>query len=317
MCIRYAKLNMNQNLKKDTIIVDSSNLLHRAVWIAENVRNNVNPSYIFLTSIKKYVDMFQCKNVISVWDKRLVRGIKNYRRLAKTTEYKGTRDADKNEKVFKHEDLTTELLWSVGVKNMYPGILEADDVIYWLSKNTPGKKVVVSVDQDMLQLIDSNTDVYSPIKDVIITSENFKDQTGVEITNFIKFKSLVGDKSDNIPGVPRVGKKTAIKLIESHKTDDQLFEKLGEENTNLYSNNYKLIDLSEAPRQHPDDTQLYVEQYEKLQSHAPDFEKFKNMTAKLNMQAITNKIHVWKEAFTGEDLNNKLVSIVNRLNLDK
>lgn len=261
--------------------------------------------------------MFQCKNIISVWDKRLVRGIKNYRRLAKTTEYKGTRDADKNEKVFKHEDLTTELLWSVGVKNMYPGILEADDVIYWLSKNTPGKKVVVSVDQDMLQLIDSDTDVYSPIKDVIITSENFKDHTGVEIANFIKFKSLVGDKSDNIPGVPRVGKKTAIKLIESHKTDDQLFEKLGEENTNLYSNNYKLIDLSEAPRQHPDDTQLYVEQYEKHKSHAPDFEKFKNMTAKLNMQAITNKIHVWKEAFAGEDLNNKLVSIVNRLNLDK
>ena len=261
--------------------------------------------------------MFQCKNVISVWDKRLVRGIKNYRRLAKTTEYKGTRDKDKNEKVFKHEDLTTELLWNLGVKNMYPGILEADDVIYWLTKNAPGEKVVVSVDQDMLQLVADDTEVYSPIKDVIIQQENFKSITGVDIDNFIKYKSLLGDKSDNIPGVPRVGKKTAIKLINEHESDDSLFEALGEANTEIYKNNYKLINLAEAKNQHPEDDKIYEDQFEKIQKHSANIDQFKKQIESLNMAAISSKIHVWEQTFTGVDLNSKLTNIVKSLELNK
>ena len=51
---------------------------------------------------------------------------------------------------------------------MYPGVLEADDVISWMSKKSDELKVIVSVDQDMLQLIDDNNVVYSPMKDVLI-----------------------------------------------------------------------------------------------------------------------------------------------------
>lgn len=266
-----------------------------------------------MTSIKKYVDMFQCKNIISVWDKRLVRGIKNYRRLAKTTEYKGTRDADKNEKVFKHEDLTTELLWSVGVKNMYPGILEADDVIYWLSKNTPGKKVVVSVDQDMLQLIDLDTDVYSPIKDVIITSENFKDQTGVEIANFIKYKSLVGDKSDNIPGVPRVGKKTAVKIL-----NEGVDKKLSTEHKEIFDRNIKLMDLSYGYTVHDHEIEKYEEQFNNISMNKPDKQKLKSILLHNAVYDISNNIDTWFKPFEKQENNvPNVVNLINSLNISK
>ena len=305
------------NQKPEAILIDSSNLLHRTVWIAENVRTNVNPSYIFLTSIKKYATMFNCTNIYSVWDKRLIRGIKNYRRLAKSVEYKGTRDVVKNNKVFSHEDLTTELLNCMGIKNMYPGILEADDVIAWLSKKISGRVVIVSVDQDMLQLIDDKTTVYSPIKDVLIDNSNFSDITGVSIDNFLRYKSLMGDKSDNLPGVSKCGPKTAQKLIETCPTDDLLLEKLGEKKLQPYYTNKKLIDLSQGIIEHPDDERIYQEQYKSLESYKPDFNKFKKMCEDLNMNAITNKMHEWENLFNQTNISNTLENIVNKLQLNK
>ena len=303
--------------KQKAILIDSSNLLHRAVWIAENVRHNVNPSYIFLTSVKKYAQMFGCTNIYSVWDKRLVRGIKNYRRQAKQVEYKGTRDNKKNERVFSYEDDTSELLSSVGVKNIYPGILEADDVISWLCEKIDDQKVVVSVDQDMLQLVDDKTIVYSPIKDVIYDHMNFEDMLGVDTDQFLRYKSLMGDKSDNLPGIDKCGPKTAIKLIKKHPTDQTLIEELGEEKLKPYFTNLKMIDLTEGHRQHPEDVELYDDQYTVLQDHQPDFDTFKELCESHGMQKVVGDIHAWRQVFDPIDINNTLESIVNKLDLHK
>ena len=300
--------------KVKTILIDSSNLLHRAVWITENARPNVNPSYIFLTSVKKYIDMFNCKNVYSVWDKRLIRGVKNYRRLSKQVEYKGTRDEEKNARVFSHEDKTTELLNSLGVKNMYPGILEADDVISWMTKKLEGQTVVVSVDQDMLQLVSENTTVYSPIKDVLIDNAGFEQHTGVTIDNFLRYKSMVGDKSDNLPGIDRCGPKTAIKLISECPTDQLLEEKLGSEKLKPYKHNLEMIDLNKGLEHHPGDVELYEKQYNELIEQKPDFKLFKQLCEESGMHTILKKIHVWEEAFGNHET---LENIVNKLGLNK
>ena len=305
------------NQKPETILIDSSNLLHRAVWIAENTRTNVNPSYIFLTSVKKYATMFNCSNIYSVWDKRLIRGIKNYRRLSKDVQYKATRDEEKNARVFSHEDLTTDLLNDLGVKNMYPGILEADDVICWLSKNLKGKKVIVSVDQEMLQLIDEDNKVYSPIKDIIIDHNNFEEVVGVSREQFIRYKSLMGDKSDNLPGLPKCGPKTAKKYVTNYPTDELLIEKLGPEKLKPYFTNLKVIDLNHAEVEHPDDMKLYQEQHEKLSNHEPNFSSFTNRCESLNMNLVLNKIDDWKSTFSGSNLTTTLESIVNGLCLPK
>jgi len=287
------------------------------VWIAENVRTNVNPAYIFLTSVRKYANMFECNNIYSVWDKRLVRGVKNYRRQAKQADYKGTRSAEKNAKVFKHEDLTTELLTKLGVKNMYPGILEADDVISWLSKNISGGVVIVSVDQDMLQLVSEKNYVYSPIKDIIIDDQNFEDTVGIDLDNFIRYKSLIGDKSDNLPGVDKCGPKTAKKYIEKYEDDQQMVEDLGETKLAPYFFNLEMIDLTVGHEKHPEDVAIYEEQYEKLRSHDPDLEAFFKLCESLNMDAITSKRHDWEPVFDSKKLGKTLEDIVNSLDINK
>lgn len=302
---------MNQNQK--TILIDSSNLLHRAVWITGSTRSNVHPGYIFLTSIKKYVEKFGTNRVISVWDKRLIRGIKNYRRLAKTAEYKQNRDQSKNEHVFSFEDVTTQLVEKLGVYTMYPGILEADDVISWLTKNIPGEKIVVSVDQDMLQLVDEKTCVYSPIKDVLIDHNNFEEITGVPKKDFIRYKSLVGDKSDNLPGVERVGKKTAIKLLNECADDDQLEQKLGADRLEPYFLNLELVDLNVGLQKHPGDVELYQEQYDKIESHEPDFDQLKKLCMEHGIRKIVDDIHIWKQLFDKQQLDRRLENIVKGL----
>ena len=259
--------------------------------------------------------MFECNNVYSVWDKRLIRGVKNYRRLSKTVEYKGNRDQEKNEKVFSHEDLTTEMLNSLGVKNMYPGILEADDVISWLSSQLDDHKVIISVDQDMLQLVDEKTDVYSPIKDQLITYKNFEEVVGVPVNQFIRYKSLIGDKSDNLPGLERVGKKTAQKIVNNYPTDSMLSEKYTAEQLEPYYRNYKLIDLTEGHRQHPEDLEVYADQFNKLKTHEMDMIKFEQLVDKTGMNAVKTKLDEWKSAFTPVDLSRSLENIVKNLKL--
>lgn len=304
-------------LKPNTILIDSSNLLHRAVWIAENVRTNVSPSYIFLTSVKKYVDKFSCSNVYSVWDKKLVYPSTNYRRSSKVVEYKGTRDKKKNETVFKHEDLTTQLLNSLGVKNMYPGVLEADDVISWLSKKSTDSKVIVSVDQDMLQLIDENNSVYSPMKDVLIDKYNFEMHTGCPLNQFLRYKSMVGDKSDNLPGIHKCGTKTARKYIDSYPTDKLLQENIDSEKLKPYFINLKMIDLNQGHIEHPDDVLLYQQQYDELSDHTPDMEQFRSLCEQNNINNILDKFNVWESAFASESISNTLADIVNSLGLTK
>jgi 5'-3' exonuclease len=200
---------------------------------------------------------------------------------------------------------------------MYPGILEADDVISWLSKEIKGRTVIVSVDQDMLQLVDQKTVVYSPIKDVLITIENFEEVTGVSNDQFLRYKSLMGDKSDNLPGLPKCGPKTAKKLVEKYPDDKLLEEELGTEKLKPYFLNKRLIDLSQGIIEHPDDKRIYNEQYEKLKGMQHDFSRFTQMCEDLNMNAILNKLDDWKTTFTGSELVSTLESIVNKLNLDK
>lgn len=260
--------------------------------------------------------MFECNNIYSVWDKRLIRGVKNYRRLSKNVEYKGTRDEEKNARVFSHEELTTDLLNLLGVKNMYPGILEADDVIYWLANNIPGNKVVVSVDQDMLQLINDETIVYSPIKDVIIDSNNFESSVGVDRKNFIRYKSLIGDKSDNLPGLDRCGPKTASKLINECPTDVELQKKYDENTLKPYYTNLDLIDLSRGPIHHPDEPVIYEKQYKNLQSHEPVFDDFIDKCNDVGIRNIPKKSYDWKRVFD-DDTKQTLESIVNKLNIPK
>lgn len=103
---------------------------------------------------------------------------------------------------------------------------EADDAIASLSALVKSKDVlvrIVSADKDLYQLIDSNTFIYDPMKKKEIREEECFEKFGVYPKQFIDFQSLVGDSSDNIPGIKGVGEKSAQALIAKFGTLENIF----------------------------------------------------------------------------------------------
>lgn len=127
--------------------------------------------------------------------------------------------------------------------------LEADDIIAYLVEHADpdDRKVMITSDRDYVQLLQyPNTELYDPIRKKMIESKNpFHD---------LQVKIMIGDKSDNIPAIrPRLGEKTAEKLIDSGEIDLLLQEKMSDGKTpseiaQNYARNKKLIDLSKVPK---------------------------------------------------------------------
>ncbi len=106
---------------------------------------------------------------------------------------------------------------------------EADDVIASLAAQAAGKDirtVVVTTDKDLLQLVDERTSLWNPSKEVLIEAGGVKDFFGVEAKAVVDVLALWGDPSDNVPGVPGIGEKTAKSLVEEFGSVDALLANL-------------------------------------------------------------------------------------------
>jgi len=203
--------------------------------------------------------MFKPDATYAVSDKRLIHGKKNYRRMEQ--DYKKNRDCSIWETVHAAEDEIHKVMQQQGIYMMYPGILEADDVIAFLCKHLTGRKTIVSTDNDMVQLIDEHTQLYSPIKKVIIDVHNCEQHLPVHVSKYLLYKSILGDASDNIKGLPGYGKVKAKRLSENYNTE---FVKLPVELQQLQLNNMRLMNLNQGLVEHPEERECYLQQLKEL-----------------------------------------------------
>ena len=108
---------------------------------------------------------------------------------------------------------------------------EADDLIATYSEQilSVGAKVtIISSDKDLMQLYKKNIRIYDPMKNKYISDQDILDKFGVEPSKVIDVQALAGDSSDNVPGVPGIGVKTAAELINQYKTLENLLKKASE-----------------------------------------------------------------------------------------
>ncbi len=109
---------------------------------------------------------------------------------------------------------------------------EADDVIGTLAKRFALPTYIYTGDRDSYQLVDGSTSVCftrKGVSDILeLSADNFKDETGLMPAQIIDLKALMGDKSDNIPGVAGIGEKTAYSLLEDYKNLDGIYEHIDE-----------------------------------------------------------------------------------------
>lgn len=206
-----------------TVLVDGHHMLHRVAFISElqklSTRKGVptGPCFGFLRVLRATLNRFKATGCIVAWDT----GRSAYRKKL-YPEYKANRDeGDKPpalDNINDQRDMLQEILPYLNIKQLAIGGYEGDDLLYLLidTITADDRLVVVSEDKDLLQFVDVGVEVYRPIADQLVNHLTFETDVGIPMELFCFRKALVGDKSDNIPGINGVGEKTANKLLESY-----------------------------------------------------------------------------------------------------
>ena len=220
---------------KKVILVDGNNFLFRSFYATSytgNIMRNskgfpTNAIYGFINMINKIIEEEKPEYMLVAFDKG-----KTFRH-EKYEDYKAGRAA-------MPEDLkpqfpkAKEVLDAMGIIHFEIDNYEADDIIGTISKIVDEEDefiaTIVSSDKDLLQLISDEVDVkLLKQNDYIRMDKNkFFEIYGTEPIHMIDLKALMGDSSDNIPGVKGIGEKTAIKLISTYSSIDNLYNHIDE-----------------------------------------------------------------------------------------
>lgn len=153
-------------------------------------------------------------------------------------QYQGMMDEEQERLSMKQQFIwLNDMLDSLPVQTMIYDGIEADDTIAYLTKHTQydldGEVVIVSTDKDFLQLVSDNVKVFSPTKKKLYNRQMVFDEFGIWPENLLLYRTLDGDKSDNIPGIRGCGIKTLLKrfpeLSEDRTITHEEFFKLCEE----------------------------------------------------------------------------------------
>lgn len=146
-------------------------------------------------------------------------------------EYKGTRKP-MPEELRPQIPLLKEVLNIMGVCTIEKEGSEADDIIGTIAKATNIQTVIITGDKDSFQLVDEETCVHFTKRGITDTDvydlTNFTEKTGITPAQVVELKALMGDSSDNIPGVSGVGEKTALSLIQTYGGLDNIYASIGE-----------------------------------------------------------------------------------------
>lgn len=289
------------------LIIDTNNLLYR-IW---HINKSVNGDCVsmFFRTLRSYVEKFEPDQTFSVWDKKLFQPFTNFRKELTKSEYKANRDYSEMEQIHANDKLIEEILVSLGIKIMYPRVMEGDDVIAWLAHNLPGETMIVSVDQDFCQLVNENVSVFSPIKKVIINPTNLEEYIKVRPDCFLRFKAIKGDVSDNIAGLDGFGAVKAKKLAENW---DEYSHKLTEEQKAAVETNIKIVDLSYGYTVYPEEVQSYREQLKEWSCLTPNLKCFKEICEKNKLKDV---LFEWDSTNSQKAAADAVLNIVDKLKL--
>ncbi|MBX4200667.1 hypothetical protein KW786_00910 [Candidatus Parcubacteria bacterium] len=215
---------------KKLIIIDSSSLLYRAFHALPPLTNSKGQAtgavYGFLLILFKAIKDVQANYVVACFDTP-----KPTFRHEKFDEYKAGR-APTPDGIISQFPIIKEVLKAFGVPLFEKEGFEADDLIATIAKKyaTGAQVFIVSGDLDNLQLVDENIKVYTPgksIKETIIYDKaKVIERFGVEPSQMNDFKALTGDNSDNVPGVPGIGKTGAADLIQRFGSIQNLYDEI-------------------------------------------------------------------------------------------
>ena len=218
---------------KKVILVDGNNLMFRSFYAtlySGSMMTNkegfpTNALYGFVNMMHKIIDEEKPEYIMVAFD------IGKTFRHEKYDYYKGKRDETPDD-LKKQFPVAKKILNAMGIKYFELAGYEADDIIGTFAKkvdeNDEFIATIISSDKDLLQLISNDVEVklLKPKDYIRMNKQVFFDTYGLEPIKMIDLKSLMGDASDNIPGVKGIGEKTALKLLQEYGSLDGVYENL-------------------------------------------------------------------------------------------
>lgn len=280
-------------------LVDGSGYIFRAFYglppMTAPDGTPVNAVYGFTNMFMKLTAKIECDYNLVLFDAKR----QNFRNDI-FSEYKATRK-DIPEDLIPQFPIIREAVDALSLNHLEIEGYEADDLIatYTAQALEQGMEVViVSGDKDLMQLIRSGVSFYDPMKDKFFTPEDVKEKFGVYPEKVPDVQALSGDSTDNVPGVPGIGPKTAAELINTYGSLSEVLAHAGEIKQNkrretLLANienaeiSLRLVTLKpDVPVEHP------VDYYE---FHCPDLAKAESFTAKYGFTSLKMRITKWVE----------------------
>ena len=314
---------------KKILLVDGNNLVFRSYYATAYtgviMRNSkgfpTNALYGFINMMNKIIREEKPDYILVAFDKGKTFRHQEY------SEYKAGR-SDTPDDLKVQFPKAKEVLKAMGIKYHEMDNYEADDIIGTLSSlahiDPDFTSEIISSDKDLLQLIEDDVvvRVLKSSDHIIMDHDRFVSEYGVEPIKMIDLKALMGDSSDNIPGVAGVGEKTAIKLIQEYQSIDGIYEnidsikgKLQEKLIKDKDNCYKSYNLATIVKDIKLDFTLEDCKYTGI-----DNLKFKSILEELEFKSLLKKYDLMgdvKSNTTAKEVKKLKIEDISKLDTNK
>ena len=221
---------------KRLVVIDGKSVFYRGYYAMPGLSmadgTPTGGVYGFVSLAIELIKKLEPDYVAVAWDKR---GTNIRKRRELYPEYKAGRKPAPDD-FYQQIPILHELLDAFGWPLYEIDDYEADDIMGAFARQAEARGIetcLITSDLDALQLISPMTKVYA-MKNGLrnieeFTSEYFEEKYGIRTEQFLDLKALKGDSSDNLPGVPGIGEKTAVKLLQEYETLDGVYEHLDEQ----------------------------------------------------------------------------------------
>lgn len=308
------------------VLVDGNNLLFRSYYATAytgNIMRNkegfpTNGLYGFVNMINKIISEENPKYMMVAFD------IGKTFRHEKYERYKDGRKETPDELKMQFP-VAKKILTAMGIKYLECEGYEADDIIgtisNWCEKDDKYEALIVSSDKDLLQLISDETTVkLLKQKDhIMMDKKTFIETYGFEPIKMIDLKALMGDASDNIPGVKGIGEKGAIKLLCEYKSLDGIYENI---DSISGATKTKLIDGKDDAYYSKDLVTIYREvpinvTWEDLLYKNESTDELIDIFNDLGFYSLLKKIDTPKKEDNSNDINFTIASNIDDIKIDE
>lgn len=280
------------------MVIDGSSLIHRAFYALPLLTTKkglyTNGVYGFLTMLNKVTDEYSPDYICVAFDRK-----GPTLRHKEYDQYKGTRQSTPSE-LAQQFPLMREILQNMNITSVDMSEYEADDIAGTLARigEKEGMEVIlVTGDKDYLQLATENTKVVITKKGIseieIYDRNRIVEEYEIEPLQFIQLKALMGDKSDNIPGVPGIGEKTGLKLIKEYGNLENLYKNIdnvsGKKLKENLTENENMAYLSRRLGEIITTVPLPFE-LEDLKAKTPDWKELKEIYEELEFKSLLSRL---------------------------